>query len=144
MFELMPFERRNNRHVAAYDPFRDLENLERSFFGGMPEFRTDIRDAEDHYLIEADLPGFRKEDIRVDLDGDTLTVSAERKRENEEKDDKGNYLRRERVYGSVSRSFDVSAVKSEEIKVGYKDGVLSLILPKKTPSVPASRRLEIE
>ena len=144
MFELMPFEHRNNRRLAAYDPFREMENFERSFFGGMTEFRTDIKDEGDHYLVEADLPGFKKEDIKVDLDGDVLTVSAERNKENEEKDNKGNYLRRERVYGSVSRSFDVSSIKTEEIKVGYKDGVLSLTLPKKTSSVPVTRRLEIE
>ena len=144
MFELMPFEHRNNRRLAAYDPFREMENFERSFFGGMPEFRTDIKDEGDHYLVEADLPGFKKEDIKVDLDGDVLTVAAERNKENEEKDNKGNYLRRERVYGSVSRSFDVSSIKTEEIKVGYKDGVLSLTLPKKTSSVPVTRRLEIE
>ena len=68
MFELRPFERRNN-HVAAYDPW---DQMERAFFGdgswgrGLSEFKTDIQDKGDSYLLEADLPGFKKEDIHVD------------------------------------------------------------------------------
>ena len=82
MFELRPFERRNN-HVAAYDPW---DQMERAFFGdgswgrGLSEFKTDIRDKGDSYLLEADLPGFKKEDIHVDVDGDTMTIRAERRR----------------------------------------------------------------
>ncbi len=146
MFEMIPFERRGSRRVAAYDPFREFSDLSRAFFGGdsLSVFKTDIREEGDHYLLETDLPGFKKEDIKVDVEGDVLTVSAERNAEKEEKDDKGNYLRRERSYGSYSRSFDISNVNSEEIKVAYKDGVLALTLPKKTAEVPASRRLEIE
>ena len=146
MFDMIPFERRGSRRVAAYDPFREFSDLGRAFFGGdsLPIFKTDIRDEGDHYLLETDLPGFKKEDIKVDVEGDVLTVSAERNAEKEEKDEKGSYLRRERSYGSYSRSFDVSNVKSEEIKVAYKDGVLALTLPKKTAQVPASRRIEIE
>ncbi|MBQ7171764.1 MAG: Hsp20/alpha crystallin family protein [Clostridia bacterium] len=146
MFEMIPFERRGSRRLAAYDPFRELNDLSRAFFGGdsLSVFKTDIREEGDHYLLETDLPGFKKEDIKVDVEGDVLTVSAERNAEKEEKDEKGNYLRRERSYGSYSRSFDISNVNSEEIKVAYKDGVLALTLPKKTAEVPASRRLEIE
>ncbi len=79
MFELRPFERRNN-HVAAYDPW---DQMERAFFGdgswgrGLSEFKTDIQDKGDSYLLEADLPGFKKEDIHVDVDGDTMTIRAE-------------------------------------------------------------------
>ena len=78
MFELRPFERRNN-HVAAYDPW---DQMERAFFGdgswgrGLSEFKTDIQDKGDSYLLEADLPGFKKEDIHVDVDGDTMTIRA--------------------------------------------------------------------
>ena len=76
MFELRPFERRNN-HIAAYDPW---DQMERAFFGdgswgrGLSEFKTDIQDKGDSYLLEADLPGFKKEDIHVDVDGDTMTI----------------------------------------------------------------------
>ena len=79
MFELIPFERRANR-VATYDPFRDLEEFERSVFGGssvMGSFRTDVIDTGDSYELEAELPGFKKEDIKLDVENDVLTISAE-------------------------------------------------------------------
>lgn len=131
--------------MAAYNPFRELEDLERSFWGSNPlgEFKTDIKDNGDSYLLEAELPGFNKDDIHVDIDGGYLTISAERHSENEEKDKKGNYIKCERSYGSFSRSFDVSNVKTEEIAAEYKDGVLKLTMPKKEGTLPSSRRLEI-
>ncbi len=148
MFELMPFEHRNSRKIASYDPFRDLEDFERAFFNDFAKpayqgFRTDIKEEEGKYVIEAELPGFKKEEISVDLDGECLTISAEHKEENDEKDKKGNYLRRERRYGSVTRSFDVSNIDCDNIKVAYTDGILSVDLPKKEPAVPTSRRLTI-
>ena len=146
MFELRPFERRNN-HVAAYDPW---DQMERAFFGdgswgrGLSEFKTDIQDKGDFYLLEADLPGFKKEDIHVDVDGDTMTIRAERHSEHEDQDKKGNYVRCERSYGSYARSFDISGIKAEGIKASYNDGVLSLTMPKKDVEVSGSRRLAIE
>ena len=144
MFELRPFERRNN-HIAAYDPW---DQMERAFFGdgswgrGLSEFKTDIQDKGDHYLLEADLPGMKKEDIAIDIDGDNLTIKAERRNEHEEKDK--SYVRCERSYGSYARSFDISGIKAEGIKASYNDGVLSLTLPKKDVEVSGSRRLAIE
>ena len=95
--------------------------------------------------MEADLPGVKKEDIAVDIDGDCLTISAHGRAETEEKDDNSNYLRRERSYGSYSRSFDISNVKSEGITGSYDNGVLKLTLPKKNPTTGStSRRLDIQ
>lgn len=143
MFDMMPFERRNS--MARFDPFRELENFEKSFFsdfgGG---FRTDIKDKGDHFELEADLPGVKKEDIAVDIDGDCLTISAQRDSQREEKNDQEQYVRRERSYGSYSRSFDISNVKSEEISGSYENGVLKLVLPKRSPTGSASRRLDIQ
>ncbi len=145
MFELTPFERRR-RHMEPFNPFRELEEMEKSFFrdNSIAEFKTDIKDTGTAYLLEADLPGFRKEDIHVDIDDGYLTISAERHSEAEEKDHKGNFVRCERSYGSFSRSFDVSNVKTEEITASYQDGVLKLNMPKKEASAPTSRRLNIE
>ena len=154
MFELRPFERRNN-HVAAYDPW---DQMERAFFGdgswgrGLSEFKTDIQDKGDSYLLEADLPGFKKEDIKLDVENDVLTISAEHSYDSkddekaEEKAEKGkkNYVKRERYYGSYTRSFDVSAVEVDKIDAEYSDGVLKLTMPKKAALIPASRRLEIK
>lgn len=143
MFELTPFVKRN--HVTTYDPFRLFDEMERSFFNGseLGDFRADIRDTGDAYELEADLPGVKKEDIKVDLDNNYLTISAERHAEKDEKDKKGNYVRRERSYGSYSRSFDVTGVQTEQITAEYTDGVLKLHLPKKQEAMPTTRRLEI-
>ena len=146
MFELRPY--RNNNHMTTYDPFRDLEALERAFFGNrdflgdVGTFKTDIQDKGDHYLLEADLPGMKKEDIAIDIDGDNLTIKAERRNEHEEKDK--SYVRCERSYGSYARSFDISGIKAEGIKASYNDGVLSLTMPKKDVEVSGSRRRAIE
>ena len=79
-----------------------------------------------------------------DINGDTLTVRAERHSEHEEKNKKGKYVRCERSYGSYSRDFDLSGVKADEIKAKYENGVLKLTMPKKTEALPESKHLEIE
>ena len=145
MFGLTPYENKNSS-VSAYNPFRDLANFERSFFGesDLAEFKTDIKDMGDHFQLEADLPGFKKEDIKIDLDGDYMTISGERHSEFEEKDKKGNYVRCERSYGSYSRSFDISNIYADDISAEYKDGVLKMRLPKRKEESPAVKRLEIK
>jgi len=143
MFELIPFA--NSRGMDLYRPFRDLENLERSLFSGsaMGSFQTDIKDSGDAYVLEADLPGVKKEDIHIDIDGDRLSISAQRSSGSDEKDSSGNYIRCERSYGSFTRSFDISGVRSEDISAAFDNGVLTLTMPKQVQTVPASRRLEI-
>lgn len=143
MFDLIPFETR--RRNALFNPFRELDQLEKAFFGNstLSEFKTDIKDLGDAFSLEADLPGFKKEDIKVDLDGDLLTISASRTNEAEKKDENGRYLCRERSFGAFTRRFDVSNVKTEEIDAKYQDGVLTLTLPKREPSRPQSRSIEI-
>ena len=139
MFELTPFARRN----VVYSPFKEMEELENAFFGKDTQmFKTDIKDKGDVLVLQADLPGFKKEDIDINIEDGYLTISATRKNETEDKKD--SYLRRERVYGSFSRSFDISSIKESEIKGSYHDGVLELTLPKKTESIPTSRKLELE
>ena len=143
MFELVPYGRRRN--LTFYNPFEELETMQNRLFGGnvVREFRTDIRDAGESYMLEAELPGFKKEDIVVNIEGDTLTIRAERNEENEEKDGKGNFVKRERCYGSFSRSFDMTGIRTEDVSAAYEDGILKLTLPKKQETLPASRKLEI-
>ncbi len=149
MFELRPYSRKNN---SLYNPFKEMDELENSFFGSpfgffsnaIDEFKTDIKDEGDHYELIADLPGFDKKDIKLDISDDTLTVSAQRHSEHEEKDKKGKYIRCERSYGNYSRSFDLSGVKADAVTAKYENGVLKLTMPKKTETKPSSRRLEIE
>ena len=140
MFELMPLTR------AVMNPFHDFDKMTRSFFGdtSIRAFRTDIQDNGEQYTLEAELPGFSKEDIAINVEDDLLTIKAEHKTENEQETEGGKYLRRERFYGSYSRSFDISQINADEITASYDNGVLKLSMPKKTAAVPASRRLEIQ
>jgi HSP20 family protein len=139
MFELIPFDR-HIRNVAAFDPFHEMDNFFTS--STVSPFSTDIKDTGDAFLLEAELPGFKKEDIKLDVENDVLTISAERTEE--KKEDKHSFIKRERFYGSFSRSFDVSGVNVDGITASYTDGVLTLTMPKKQELIPASRRLEIQ
>ena len=140
MFDLMPFERRE-RNLFNY-----LDNMEKNFFGNslgnFSAIRTDILDKGDHYQLQAELPGFNKEDIKINLEGDCLTIQAEHKEETEEK--KKEYVRKERHYGSFARSFDVSGINTSQITADYKDGILTLTLPKTVPTTPSSRQIELK
>ena len=144
MFELIPFDR-HSRNMSAFDPFRMLDEMDRRFMNAAPSvstFRTDVIDTGDTFKLESELPGFKKEDISIDVENDCLTISVERKVEDEDK--RPNYVNRERVYGHFSRSFDVSGINVDAIEAAYTDGVLTVTLPKKAAEVPASRRLEIK
>lgn len=146
MFELIPFDR-TIRHMASFDPFRELDNMERSFFSNtnvVSAFRTDVSDTGDAFKLEAELPGFNKDDIKIDIENDCLTISAERKLDTTDEDKKSNFVKRERFYGSYSRSFDVTGIDVDTIEAAYDNGVLTLTLPKKKEVLPVSRRLEIK
>lgn len=138
----MPF---GYRRVSAYNPFRDFEEMSRNFWDdtNVSAFRTDITEKDGKYILEADLPGFKKEDISVDIDKDCLTITAEHKSE-EKEENADSYIRRERYYGSYTRSFNVKGIDTEAITAAYNDGVLTLTMPKKEPEIPAARRLEIK
>ena len=143
MFNLMPYER---KHASVWNPFHDLDEIEKSFFGGNNNvgFKTDIKDEGDHYLLEADLPGFKKEDVNIDVDDGYLTISATRKSEYEDKDKKGNYVRCERSYGSYTRSFSLDGINTDNIGAELTDGVLKVTLPKEEKTLPKTRRLAIK
>lgn len=138
MFELTPYSTRR----SVYDPF----NMFSEFFGdsssSVMELRTDITDRGDSFVLEADLPGFKKDDIKIDLENDRLTIKAERRSEHE--DNKNGCIRRERRFGSFERSFDVSGIDTSGIKANYTDGVLTLTLPKRPELVPDNRSIVIE
>ena len=141
MYGLTPFEK------SGFDIFNAFNDFEKNFIGGsMPvnTCKTDIRDEGEKYVMEAELPGFTKEDIKLDINGSYLVLTAEHKNEKDEKDDKGKYIRRERTYGSYTRSFDITGVDTENISAEYKDGILKIDLPKKASEEPPVKRLEIK
>ncbi|MDF2838401.1 MAG: hypothetical protein K0S60_104 [Evtepia sp.] len=137
MLGILPFNRREDNVFDMFDRFFSNN-------ADLPAFRTDIRNEDDHYMLEAELPGFSKEDISLDLKEGVLTIKAEHKVETEDKNEKGTYIRRERRFDSVSRSFDVSGIDEENISANYQDGVLKLRLPKVQPVIPETRRIEIQ
>ena len=145
MFDLM-----NRSFMNSYNPFRAMDELERSAFNGffgnqdLAEFKMDVSDEGDRYVVEADLPGFDKKDIDLSIQGDTLTINAQRHSKFEEKDNQDKVVRMERSYGSYSRQFDVSAIDTQGIAARYENGVLTLNLPKKQEVLPESRKLAIE
>jgi HSP20 family protein len=151
MFGLTPFRRKNEIVPHSRDIFDNIDTmfenfLNDSFFPSLYKnsnyMKVDIKEKENEYIVEAELPGVNKEQINIDVRNDRLTISVEQREEiNEEKH---NYIRRERRYGSMSRSFMVENVDEEKIKASLKNGVLTIILPKKEPNKPLGRRIEIE
>ena len=96
--------------------------------------KTDIKESEEGFTVEMDLPGFCREDISAELKDGYLTLSAAKGLDKDEQDKKGNYIRRERYAGTLSRSFYVGdAVSEEDIHAKYEDGILKLSVPKKAP-----------
>ena len=139
MFELMPMTR-NQRNMTSF-----WNDFEKNFFGdycrSMNDFKTDIIDNGDSYLLQAELPGYDKSEIGIKLDGDYLTISAEHKEENEEKKD--NFIRRKRRIGSYSRSFDITGIDAEKITAEYNNGVLDVTLPKVSADKKEPKQIEI-
>ena len=96
--------------------------------------KTDVKENDKGYSVEIDLPGYKKEDVQASLEDGYLTISASKNSSNEEKDEDGKYIRRERFYGNCSRSFYVGeAVTDADITAKFEDGILNLTIPKKEP-----------
>ena len=138
-------------NMSRYEPFEindPLDNLFRGFFRpvqmdkDMPQIRMDVKEDEATYAVHADIPGVAKDDIQVTIDGNTVSISAEVKKHSEQKEGE-KVLRRERYFGRVSRSFALeNEVDEATASARYQDGVLELVLPKKTAA--AAKRLAIQ
>jgi HSP20 family protein len=146
MFGITPYDRRHNNEMANYNPFRDFDDFERRFWGddSLAAFKTDITDKGKEYVMEADLPGFKKEDINLDIEDNELVIRAERNNEKKENDEEGHMVKCERSYGSFSRSFDMTGINTEGIKATYENGVLKVILPKREETTEKSKQITIE
>ena len=106
-------------------------------FGRMPvpnhhDMKCDIYESNGNYNIEMDIPGYNKEDITIECEDGILTISAEKNNESEEKDENKKYIRRERVYGKVSRTFNFSDIDEEGISAEFVNGILKVMVPKTT------------
>lgn len=109
--------------------------------------KSDVKDEGDHYSLIMDLPGFNKEDVKLHLKDGALTIEASTKKENDEKDENGKYLRRERFQGTCTRSFFVGEhLTEEDIKAKFDGGVLTVTVPKKEvkPQIEEKKYIAIE
>ena len=108
--------------------------------------KTDIRETENQFELDIDLPGFKKEDVNLDLKDGYLTISADKALDKDEKDDKGRYIRQERWSGSCSRSFYVGdTVKPEDVHAKFENGILQIALPKQEQKqLPSTTAIAIE
>lgn len=108
--------------------------------------KTDIKEKQDEYIIDMDLPGYEKENIKMSIDDGYLVIQASTANEKEEKED-GKFVRRERYSGSCSRSFYVGDnIQVEDIKANFKNGILKITIPKKEiqKELPEKKYIEIE
>lgn len=137
---MMMIPRRND-----FDVFEDV--FKDPFFGGHESrvMKTDIKETDDKYLLDIDLPGYLKEDINMSIEEGYLTISAHTHSDKEEKED-GKFVRRERYSGSCSRSFYVGEdVDGEDIKANFKNGILKIEIPKKEEKkLPEKKYIQIE
>ena len=112
-----------------------LDDMFDSFLESEPvKMKCDIYEENEAYNLELDMPGFNKEDINIEYNKGTLTISAEKKNEVNEKENK-KYIRRERFYGKVSRSFYLGEIEEDHIKAEFKDGTLKVVAPKKQEDI---------
>ena len=125
--------RNNNLGVSLFDNMFD-DFFKDPFFtrnNSVKVMKTDIQEKDDKYILDMDLPGYEKEDIKAQLKDGYLTISAQKNTSNDEKDEEGNYIRRERYCGKCSRSFYVGdSIKEEDIKANFNNGILQLSFPK--------------
>lgn len=141
----------NMANLTRYDPFDPADPFDDLFRGlfrpvrmdrELPQFKMDVKENDKDYTVHADLPGVKKEDIHVSIEGNTVAISAETHAESEQKEGE-KVLKRERTYGKVFRSFALgSDIDEATASAKYSDGVLELVLPKKVAA--ASKRLTVE
>lgn len=150
------------KHNNNFDLVRRGEDREPlSFFDGwfddfipmfsrkeMKEFnsimKTDVKETEKDYILDVDLPGFKKEDVNLNLENGYLTISAKREHKVDNENRKENFVRRERSFGQFSRSFYVGDVEQDEIEAHLENGILTIKLPKEEEKKAKSNRIEIK
>lgn len=138
MFDMVPFRKNNvlaKKGFGLDDLFSDF--LRDDFFSpmltGSGNFNVDLKEDENNYTVEADLPGIKKEDISLEYDNNYLTISAKRDETSENNDN--NFVRRERTYGEFKRSFYIDNIDENTVDASFTDGVLKITLPKKEKGI---------
>lgn len=145
MFGLVPF---NNRKAMTRDRLESVFDIfNEPFFNDFPmtsagKFKVDVKDKGSEYELTAELAGLKKEEISLDYNNGYLTISAQKKEEQHE--EKENYIRRERHFGSMSRSFYIDDIDESKITAEFANGILTINLPKATVEVQQSKKIPIK
>jgi HSP20 family protein len=148
MFDMVPFRSNNNSMAKRGDYFNQLFNnfFDDDFFAPVNYisngFRVDLKETDDEYMIEADLPGMNKDAIDISYENNYITIAA--KRDDSVEDKRHNYVRRERRCGEFSRSFYIDNVDENNIDAEFKDGVLKVSLPKKDKTKINRKKINIK
>lgn len=135
-----------NRDFDDFSPLDFFDNFGKNFFKSMTQgssMKTDIRENDKNYEVSAELPGFKKENISLNYDNDTLTIEGKHNVEKEKKDEKGNLIRQERSFSNTSRQFYLPDIDREKISASYDGGVLKVILPKSEEKLEAGKQIQI-
>jgi len=151
----MKFNKNNNdltvkdqeREFGFFNPFFDdffASPFKREFKELSRAMKTDIKENEKAYEMQVEMPGFDKNDIKMHVDNGYLTISAEKSENNDEKDKNGNFIKRERRYGSCSRSFYIGDVDEKTIDAKLEQGILTVNVPKETKQIDAKKYIEIK
>ena len=150
MFGLTPFDRKNSGLEPAGNYRSDLDPFFDRFFGGsmapvfggaFNQMKVDIRETKDAYILDADLPGIKKDQIHLDVDEDHLLISVEADENYETKSE--GYICRERRSGRFAISFPLTNIDAANISASLENGTLTVTLPKKDKETPKSRRIDI-
>ncbi|AET67697.1 molecular chaperone (small heat shock protein) [Desulfosporosinus orientis DSM 765] len=150
MFDIVPFARRNSVIPKTSDLF-DIEGIFENLFNdrffpamykNSSQMKVDIKESEEAFVIEAELPGIQKDEMNIQIDEDKLTISVQKKEQKDEERD--NYIRRERSYSAMTRSFAIANVEIEKANAKFENGILVINLPKKQEQVIKGRELQID
>ena len=146
MFSIVPFRKNNvmtKKEFGLDDFFSDFlrDDFFPQMFASSNSFKVDLKENEDNYTIDADLPGIKKEDISLEYDNNYLTISAMRDETVENKED--DFVRRERTYGKFNRSFYIDNIDENTVDASFTDGVLKVTLPKKEKGIQR-RKIDIK
>ncbi|HPF44432.1 MAG TPA: Hsp20/alpha crystallin family protein [Syntrophomonadaceae bacterium] len=150
MFDLTPFARRSSLAARNRNMF-DIDDIFENFFNdkffptlysNSAHMKVDIRENEKEYILEAELPGISKDEVKVEIDEDRITISAQKQEQSDE--EKDNYIRRERSYRAMTRSFSIPDIDTENIKAKYEDGILCITLPKVEQKSVKGKQISIE
>lgn len=105
--------------------------------------KCDVYESDGNYHIQADIPGFKKEEISVECENGYITITAEKNNDYEEKNENKKYIKKERLYGKTIRKFYIGEVDNDKIEANFKDGILELIIPKQE-KLPTKKSIEIK